>query len=437
MGNYCARSMPNRAPLPPKEPNGPKVGGKVAIGGKGPKAAAAAAQKMLFSSDGKALAFQSAPGATIVVMDTSNGKQISMVFPVASSPAMQGAFSPDGRCLALENNDGAVILYELATGQPRGKYGSKLPQPPVAEAVGALLAGGAGGPGGFGGGPASLVLSKKSSVSFAISPNGKLLALSGPGGSVHVWDILTAKEIMVFKGHTQAVSALAFAPHGKTLASASADTTALIWDVTKVKQAAPPAEALKPGGLETWWLAMADNDAVTAFAAMGNFIAVPNDAVAWIKERLKPAAPPDKKRVENLLGLLDNDQFQARDKATRELLKIGEEIVPALDKALATNPSQESKQRLEGLRGKLTGMTLQGERLRAYRAIEVLELIGTPEARQVLQAARRRAAPKALNHHERLQAAAGNDDFLRHCEMKGEILFMHTRLGIAPQAPRV
>ena len=34
----------------------------------------------------------------------------------------------------------------------------------------------------------------------------------------------------------------------------------------------------------------------------------------------------------------------------------------------------------------MTGMLLQGERLRAYRAVEVLERIGTPAARQVLQA---------------------------------------------------
>ncbi len=60
--------------------------------------------------------------------------------------------------------------------------------------------------------------------------------------------------------------------------------------------------------------------------------------------------------------------------------------VPALDNALATNPSQETIQLLEGLRGKLMGSVLQGERLRAYRAIEVLERIGIPESRQVLQA---------------------------------------------------
>jgi len=117
--------------------------------------------------------------------------------------------------------------------------------------------------------------------------------------------------------------------------------------------------------------------------------------VAWIKERLKPATPLDMMRVEELLKQLDAKQFKVRDIATNELLKLGEQIVPALDKALTANPPLEIKQRLEGLRGKLTGMVLQGERLRAYRAIEVLERIGTPEARQVLQALSE-GAPGAL-----------------------------------------
>ena len=68
------------------------------------------------------------------------------------------------------------------------------------------------------------------------------------------------------------------------------------------------------------------------------------------------------------------------------MLKLGDQLVPVIDKSLAANPSLETKRRLEALRGKLTAAILQGERLRAYRAVEVLELIGTPEARHLLQA---------------------------------------------------
>jgi HEAT repeat protein len=157
----------------------------------------------------------------------------------------------------------------------------------------------------------------------------------------------------------------------------------------------PAANAQEPGELEKRWQALAGDDAAKAFAAIRELAATPKDTVAWIKERLKPAAPIDMKHVEELLKQLDSDQFKVRDTATTELLKFDEQIVPVLDKALAANPTLESKQRLEGLRGKRTGIILQGERLRAYRAIEVLERIGTPEARQVLQALAK-GAPGAL-----------------------------------------
>jgi hypothetical protein len=91
------------------------------------------------------------------------------------------------------------------------------------------------------------------------------------------------------------------------------------------------------------------------------------------------------KRVQELLRQLDDQQFRVRDSATSELLRMGDHIVPALDQALAAKPPLETARRLQSLRSKLTGMTLHGERLRCYRAIEVLEMIGTPQARQMLQ----------------------------------------------------
>ena len=71
-------------------------------------------------------------------------------------------------------------------------------------------------------------------------------------------------------------------------------------------------------------------------------------------------------------------------------------VGPALAQAgLDAKPSLETRKRLEHLRGQLIGRVLQGERLRAYRAVEVLERIGTPEAREVLQALAK-GAPGAL-----------------------------------------
>jgi WD40 repeat protein len=330
-------------------------------------------QMLLFSPDGKALAFQAGLQAPIAVVDTVTGKQISSLTASESGPLLPSAFSPDGRCLAVQTSDGTLSFYELATGRPRHTYPSRLHAPTVAapavvdERLAELLA-----------------RTRVSSIAIAISPDGRLLAWAGAGGPV-LFDVLTGKELMVFKGHTRPINAVAFAPDGKTLASASDDTTALIWDVTKIARPAIPTIVPNSGDLESSWQALADDDAGKAFAALGALAAAPKDTVAWIKDRVKPAAPLDMKRVLDLIHQLDDDQLSARDKAASELLDLGEPLLPVLDKALAENPTPESRLRLQELRGKLLGTVLQGERLRAFRAVEVLELIGTPDARQVLQ----------------------------------------------------
>jgi WD40 repeat protein len=344
--------------------------------------AAIAAQKILFTADGKALAFQPGVGAAIVVLDVETGKQIGSLPAVADSTPLLGAFSPDRRCLALENSDGTVTVFELATGQPRKTFGGKLPAPePTLDDLLPL-----GGFGGGGGGPGGgLGVADRSKVRMAISPDSRLLVLSGLHGSIHVWDIWTAKELSVLKGHRVTVTGLAFAPNGKTLASASDDTTALLWDMTRIVRPAPAAKAPQAGDLEKWWEVLADNDAAKAFAAMGDFAAAPGEAVAWIKSHVPAAMPVDTKRALELIQQLDHDQFKVREKAYSELFKLGELVVPVLNKVLDDNPPLETKRRLEELRAKLTAFVLTGDRLRACRAVEVLEHIGTPEARQVLQ----------------------------------------------------
>jgi hypothetical protein len=287
---------------------------------------------------------------------------------------MLGVFSPDGRCLLVENSDATVTLFELATGSARRTYGSKLPAAKTDPALDDF-------PVGWG------LPERSSKVRFAISPDSRLLALTGlAGGSISIVDTLTGKELTVLKGHRVTVNALAFAPKGKVLASASDDTTALLWDMTKIARPAPAGKAPAAGDMEKWWQTLVNKDADKAFAAMGDFAAAPKEAVAWIKAQVKPIAALDMKAAQELIKQLDDDQFKVREKAAGELLKLGDPVVAALEKALAGDPSPGTRRQLEDLHAKLTRFALSGDKLRDFRAVEVLEHIGTPEARQLLQA---------------------------------------------------
>ena len=65
---------------------------------------------------------------------------------------------------------------------------------------------------------------------------------------------------------------------------------------------------------------------------------------------------------------------------------MGRAVAPALRNALEGKISLEKRQRLEGLLRKLAAAPLSQELLRRLRAIQVLEQIATPEARQILRA---------------------------------------------------
>lgn len=57
--------------------------------------------------------------------------------------------------------------------------------------------------------------------SIAFSPDGKLLATSGGGDLVVVWDVAEGKAISAMTGHRHANPVLAFSPDGKTVFLAS------------------------------------------------------------------------------------------------------------------------------------------------------------------------------------------------------------------------
>ena len=63
------------------------------------------------------------------------------------------------------------------------------------------------------------------------SPDGKLIASSGWGKSVKIWNATGGSELMDLTGHEDDVWCVAFSPDGQRLASGSADKTVKVWDV--------------------------------------------------------------------------------------------------------------------------------------------------------------------------------------------------------------
>jgi hypothetical protein len=261
--------------------------------------------------------------------------------------------SPDGRTAASVGMLGkSITLWERATGKQRAELA----------------------------GHAEMVFD------VALSPDGRTLASGSMDGTVRLWDLPSGKEVGRFEGHRGWVLAVAFAPDGKTLVSGGADTTALIWDVAG-RRAAPPARAadLTPKELESLWADLA-GDAGKAYPAMGSLAAAPKQAVSFLKEHLGPAVAPPEAQLARLIGDLDSNDFATRQKATEELERLGDLATAALRKALDGSPSAELRRRAEKLLDAAENGPSAGEPLRALRAVELLEYVGTPEAGQLLDA---------------------------------------------------
>jgi hypothetical protein len=177
---------------------------------------------------------------------------------------------------------------------------------------------------------------------------------------------------------------MAFSPDGRTLTSGGADTTALVWDATgRMRDGRFETAALSPKELRDFWAALAGDDAAEAYRAIWALTASPEQTLPLLKEYLRPRPAAEPKETARRIADLDNDDFNVREKAEKELGDQGDLVESALRKTLDEQPSAEVRHRVEQLLRKLA----TPRRLQEYRAIEVLERIGTSEAEKVLKEA--------------------------------------------------
>ena len=87
----------------------------------------------------------------------------------------------------------------------------------------------------------------------------------------------------------------------------------------------------------------------------------------------------------SLIADLDSDDFDRREAASKELASLGPQAESTLRKALKQTDSAEVRARIRPLlKAPDQWVVTDADMLRVIRAIWVLERIGTPEARAVL-----------------------------------------------------
>jgi RNA polymerase sigma factor (sigma-70 family) len=321
---------------------------------------------LAFSPDGKLLA-SGGQEETARVWETATGR-LCRRLPGHRTFVSALCFSPDGRTLATASWDRAFRLWEVLTGKERCRLEGH------ADRV----------------------------VALAFSPDGLRLASGSDDRTARVWDADTGKELARFAGHRNVVGQVLFSPDGQALVTGSWDTTILVWDLTGLgRPGRPEAVDLTARQAEALWSDLAGPDAARAAAAVRGLAAAPGRAVPFLRERLHPVPRPGAGRIDRLIADLDSDQFARRQQAGEELAKLGELAGPALRRALEGKPSAEARRRIELLLGQVGEPGADPDRLRSLRALEVLERIGTPDARRVLESLAQGAPEARLTEEAR------------------------------------
>jgi hypothetical protein len=235
----------------------------------------------------------------------------------------------------------------------------------------------------------------------AFSPDGRLVAVITEldlNPTVEVWEVSGGKALGRFRGDgIGRLLSLAFAPDGKSLAACTEDGTPIVWDLSNL--GSKPSRPVTSDQLDESWSWLASPQVPRARQAIDLLGAHPEQAVPFLRERLKPASLSREARqavYERALRDLDSSEFARRVEAEDALLRLGKEIEPRLRQELGQRqPSLEVRRRLERIVERLQEQVASLELLRELRAIQALERAGTAEARQLLKALAA-GAPRAM-----------------------------------------
>jgi WD40 repeat protein len=311
----------------------------------------AAIRGIAFSPDGRTLAVGET-GDVLRLWYLPQNKEIPPDRPPQQAPVGKfPAFSPNGRLVAAYSpTERAVILLEASTGERIG---------PVIRDLDQVL-------------------------QIAFSPDGRSLAVSAGDRILRVWQIDTGAELYRFDAE-EAVGPIAFSPDGKTLASARA-AGVLVWDVSdRVGKYRPRPTGDEAAKVNLLWDALRSRDAGRATDAVWKIVAKADQAVPYLAKELSPREAPAPDQIRKWMKDLQSERFTLREQAHAELARLEEIAEPYLKKALAEDPPLELRRRAEMLMKAITSLQPSVSRLQTVRAIEALELIGTPEARRVLE----------------------------------------------------
>jgi WD40 repeat protein len=306
------------------------------------------------------------------------------------------AFSPDGKLLAAAagepNEQGELTVWEVETRRPRFVYREPTGIPAVAFAPdGKTLAIGVFCP------DAKLLDAASGKVlrtfkghtdhvrSVAFTSDGKTLVTGSYDRTIKLWDVSSAAVKATLEGHTDVVFRVAVSPDDSLLVSGSRDNSARLWDLKTNQEKHVFAQeeqgfivrhvAFSPDGrwvITSRWDGIVRIWDVRSYQLLARIdsrgggvecaLLAPDNRILAVCSRtpfvelydlnLRGPEPPLRERIGRLIVKLDDNDYQVREAAGRELLKVGMVAEPQLREAMDSR-SAEMRIRARRLRDRI------------------------------------------------------------------------------------
>lgn len=356
-------------------------------------------QRISFSADGKTL-FASIDNNGVTALEVSSGKRLWNF----SEVGYNFATDPRGRWLGvgiLTTEPARLLILE----QPTGKSIREMPIEPSWATVDNTVQ----------------LLDASTTTDRKFTPDGTRLVTSHDDATTRVWDVATGRELIQIKWDLSAAGTpggLACSPDSRW-AAIRQNNQILIAELmsgvivhTLPGTGAPPREfeftlnnrclisnalpapmlwSLAPKELpalsaaDSMWETLASTDGPKAYRLQWALARDPKAAIELLAMRVKPDLElMPRNHFDKLVAGLDSSEFAQREKAEKELVQAGIRVPTSwLQAALNLAGSEEVRARLARLVTKREKPN--PAEIRLSRAVQILELAGTDEAKKLLK----------------------------------------------------
>ena len=268
------------------------------------------------------------------------------------------AFTPDGRRLVTQDGDGALVVWDV-TGEPAvlaRRPGDKDEQNASAR----------------------WVFTHSLYARVVFTPDGRRFLqpayLGNERFGIRVFETATLGEEFRLANRTR----FALSPDGRRLALAHSDTTFTVWDWEAIRGGGRNPALAPPAIAAARWARLGSQNAKLGLASVDALVADPETAVALLRDRLRLADPA---HVQALVADLGSGDFETREKAEGELIALGSGAAEAV-RAARGSADPEVRDRARRILPRLKPESP----VRVVRSVEVLERIGSAGAKELLTA---------------------------------------------------